>query len=165
MSKILYKISEFVLLFIISSFVGWLYEISCVYVLYGTYYDRGVLHLPLCPIYGFGVLLLYAIFHKVKNIIVIFVSSVLVTTLIELVTSYIAEIYFHLILWTYEDWPFNFQNRISLISSLIFGLMSIIFFYIIRPFVNKLFISKYYRIIFVFTVILVVFLLFIELSL
>ena len=38
--------------------MGWLYEVACVYVMFGIYVDRGVLHLPACPIYGFGMLLM-----------------------------------------------------------------------------------------------------------
>lgn len=46
---------------------GWIYEEICVYVMYHYIYNRGMLHLPLCPIYGFGAWGLYALFHKCKR--------------------------------------------------------------------------------------------------
>ena len=51
-------ITEYLLLFSLASCIGWLYEMACVFIIYGYYFDRGVLHLPMCPIYGVGILLL-----------------------------------------------------------------------------------------------------------
>lgn len=72
MNKIFLTITKFILMFFISAFIGWCYEIVCVCLIYGQYYDRGILHLPICPIYGFGMLILYMIFHKAKNKAAIF---------------------------------------------------------------------------------------------
>lgn len=136
--KILEKCISILLQFLIASFGGWVYEIVTVYIIYGEYYDRGVLHLPLCPIYGFGMLLVSIVLYKVKNGVFIFLGSTLLTTSIELLVSYIVEYKYHWILWTYEGWPLNFQNRISLVSSMIFGVMAVVFIKIIRPLVNRL---------------------------
>ena len=134
--------SELLFQFITASFIGWLYEIITVYIMYNTYYDRGVLHLPLCPIYGFGMLMLYTVLRKVKNGLLYFSGSVIITTLLELCVSYIAEYKFGGILWSYEDWPLNFQNRISVISSCIFGLLAVGFVKIIKPGIDSVF-GKY----------------------
>ena len=127
------------ILFIISAFVGWLYEIVTVCILYDRYIDRGILHLPLCPIYGVGMLLLYIFLHKQKNVFAIFGISAAITTSIELIASYAIEYFFHYYLWTYEGWPLSFQNRISLISSIIFGLMAVLVFKAVVPAVNKIY--------------------------
>ena len=137
-----YFIPKILSQFLIASFLGWLYEIGTVYCLFHTYYDRGVLHLPLCPIYGFGMLVLLIVFHRVKNSAVIFLGSFAVTTAIELASSYLLEWKFGYPLWTYEDWPLNYENRVSVISSCIFGLMALLFFKVIRPAAHKLFSSK-----------------------
>ncbi|MBE6853211.1 MAG: ABC transporter permease [Ruminococcus sp.] len=128
--------------FITASFIGWLYEIITIYIMYDTYYDRGVLHLPLCPIYGFGMLMLYAVLRKIKNGVLYFSGSVIITTLLELSVSYIAEYRFGLILWSYDDWPLNFQGRISLISSCIFGFLAVGFVKLIKPKIDSIF-EKY----------------------
>lgn len=143
MKKIYETITKYVLLFLAASFIGWLYEIACMKLIFGIYEDRGVLYLPLCPIYGFGLLILMAIFGKVKSIVLLFAGSVLLTTGIELAVSYVMEYAFHTSLWTYEGWPLNFQNRISLISSCIFGLMALLNLKVIKPAAEKLYASRY----------------------
>ena len=84
MKKAFSAITEYLLLFMLAAFLGWLYEIGCVYVMFHHYQDRGVLHLPMCPIYGFGILLLLGIFRERKNIFLLFFGSALIATAIEL---------------------------------------------------------------------------------
>ncbi len=143
MRKIADTLSKYLFLFMAASFTGWVYEIACMRILYGIYADRGVLHLPMCPIYGFGLLILMAVFSRIQNTAVLFAGSTLLTTAIELAFSYILEYRFHLVLWTYEDWPLNFQNRISLISSCIFGLLAIFMIKAVKPPVDKLYASRH----------------------
>ena len=52
------RITRYIVCFILASLIGWLYEIVMGLIVWGQFVDRGVLHLPLCPIYGFGVLLI-----------------------------------------------------------------------------------------------------------
>lgn len=137
------RLLYYILLFMCASFIGWLYEIICVRIWLGVFVDRGVLHLPMCPIYGFGMLTLLAIFRKVKSPLLLFLGSALVTTGIELAASYILEYCFNMSLWSYAGWPLTFQDRISAISSAIFGLMAVLFVFLVKPPVDKLFGSRY----------------------
>ena len=132
-------ITEYVLLFALASFFGWLYEMGCVFVIYGYYFDRGVLHLPMCPIYGVGILLLMLVLKRVNHPIGIFLGSFIIATGVELGASYLLEFGFHRVLWSYEGWPGSFQDRISLVSSIIFGLMATIFIKVVKPPIDKLF--------------------------
>lgn len=143
----LLSIAKLLFRFFIASFMGWLYEITTVYVLYHTYYDRGVLHLPLCPIYGFGILLLSVLLYRFQDIKAIFLGSVIITTILELAASYIIEWKYGLWLWTYEGWPLSFQNRISVISSCIFGVMAVFFMKIINPGIDRIFHSRVRKVI------------------
>ena len=136
-------IAKYMFMFMAASMIGWMYEIACVRILYNIYYDRGILHLPMCPIYGFGMLMLLVIFRKVRNPVGIFVGSTIFTTALELASSYILEYKFNMILWTYEDWPLSFQNRISAVSSCMFGLMALMVMKLIKPVTDKLFESEY----------------------
>lgn len=127
------KAESLILQFITASFVGWVYEIAATYLIYGRYYDRGILHLPLCPIYGFGALGLAILFKNVRSGPYIFLGGTIVTAIFELLSAYGLEYVFHLTLWTYEGWPLNFQNRISLVSSMIFGILGVIFLKCVKP--------------------------------
>ena len=161
--KSLLSLCKYLFEFMLASFIGWLYEIVCVWLVFHVYYDRGILHLPLCPIYGFGLFVLTLIFGKVKSPAALFAGSFLLTTAIELAVSYIAEYKFRVILWTYEGWPLNFENRISLISSLIFALMALLFIKGLRPQIDRLFESKAARSVAILTVLLFCFCVFWEL--
>ena len=136
------NITEYLLMFLLASFIGWLYEIVCVYVVFRTYFDRGVLHIPCCPIYGFGMLILYYIFRKVKNPLIVFAGSVFITTTVEYLTAIVAEYRFHKILWSYSNWPLNYQGRICAISSCLFGIMALLFMKLIVPALDRIYGSK-----------------------
>ena len=140
--KVLRFITKYMLMFALASFIGWAYEVICTFVLFHYWADRGVLHLPFCPIYGFGILILYLIFRKVKEPLLIFLGSAVITTAIELGASYILEYFFHVQLWSYKGWYFNFDDRISLISSCIFGLMAVCFLKLIVPLTERIYSSK-----------------------
>ena len=136
-------ITEYILLFALASCIGWLYEMICVWILYGYYFDRGVLHLPMCPIYGVGILLLMLVLKRVNHTAGIVLGSFIIATGVELGASYLLEYGFHRILWSYEGWPLSFQDRISLVSSIIFGLMATFFIKVIKPPIDKLFRSDH----------------------
>ena len=148
------NITEYLLMFLLASFFGWLYEIACVYALFKTYVDRGVLHIPCCPIYGFGMLILYFLFRKIKNPAVIFFGSVFITTAVEYITAIVAEYRFHVELWTYRGWPLNFQGRVCAISSCLFGIMALMFMKLVVPLLDKIYVSKARRAVSLFVVIL-----------
>lgn len=123
--------------FLAASFGGWIYEVICVFVLYHQYYNRGMLHLTICPIYGFGAWGLYLLLHKVRNSGLFFLLSVIIASAFEYGCALLLETLLHKIYWTYEGWPLSVHNRISLISSLIFGLLALVFAKLIHPPLKK----------------------------
>ena len=119
--------------FTVCGFVGWLYEVTVMYVMYHDYEERGFLHLPILPIYGFFGLILLLIFRRHNNIFLVFLVSMAVTTAGELAASYIIEAVMHEQLWSYHMWRFNFQGRIALYSSLMFGGLSVLLVKAVHP--------------------------------
>ena len=112
-----------VLLLIIYSFLGWIVE--CTYCVLGTgvWINRGFLYGPFIPIYGFGaVLVLGAINYLPNNIFIIFLGSIIITSILEYLTSYLMELFFHTRWWDYSELPFNLNGRICLLNSLLFGI-------------------------------------------
>lgn len=124
-------------IFIISSFIGWLYETIITSIQCGQFADRGFLHLPLCPIYGFGALVILLLFSRIKNGFAVFCAGTLVTTIVELIASYLLEHFLHIRLWSYAGWPLQFEERVSLLSSLLFGILSVLLVKIIYPATRK----------------------------
>jgi len=52
--------------------------------------------------------------------------SVFITSILEFLTSWEIEKFFQRIWWDYSGWRFNFQGRVSLVTSLEFGIGSIL---------------------------------------
>lgn len=148
------KAVQLIIGFLLASFIGWGYEAAASLLIYGEYYDRGMLKLPICPIYGFGILILLLALHKVKNGVKIFLYSAVITTVFELLCSYILEALFHDFPWNYEDWPLQFQGRVSLISSLIFGVLALFFMKLLNPFLTKICSKCKPKYVYAFTIVL-----------
>lgn len=125
--------------FAVCGFVGWLYEIAVMYAMYRHYEPRGFLHLPILPIYGFFGLILLFVFRKRNNAVLVFLVSMAVTTAGELVASYIIEAALGRKLWSYHMWRFNFQGRIALYSSLMFGGLSLLLVKAVHPLMRLLY--------------------------
>lgn len=125
--------------FTAGAFWGWLYEEALELILHHAYADRGILHMPLIPIYGFGCLLLLLVYRKKEySAPFIFVSSALITTALELIASYPLEMILGYLPWYYGGWFLNYEGRISLPSSLLFGLLAAVFMKLIHPLCRKL---------------------------
>lgn len=124
--------------FTVCAFCGWLYEEGLELLVNHAYADRGVLHLPLLPIYGFGGLLLVCLFRKHKHPAFVFVVSALAATVLELYASYLLERTIGYVPWYYGAWWLNYQGRISLPSSLIFGGLALLLVNVVHPLCRRL---------------------------
>ena len=127
----------FVTEFCFYSFIGWFYETILTSVAWGEFAKRGFLHLPFLPIYGFCGLFLVLLLGKLKSIPVIFLAGTAITTAAELGASYLIDIFLDKPLWNYSHWDFNFQGRISLYSSLIFGVLCVLLVKLLHPIMKK----------------------------
>lgn len=141
----LIEFGRYYLYFMLYSFFGWIWENIFMLIVDGTFQERGFLHIPICTIYGFGMFLILFLFYK-KNYrwITIFFCSVFLTGVLEFLTSWEMEKLFHRIWWDYSGWVFNFQGRISLLTSLAFGIVSILVVKWIHPLLC-LVLDKYFR--------------------
>lgn len=131
------RISRYLIEFTVCSLCGWLFEEGLELLVNHSYGDRGILHLPLLPIYGFFGLILAALFPEKMRIPAIFCISVLVTTALELASSYLLERMGYK-LWNYSEWICNFEGRISLLSSLIFGAMAVLLVKGVHPLMRRM---------------------------
>lgn len=131
------KISSYSIEFVVCALCGWLFEEGLELLVYHEYADRGALHLPLLPIYGFFGLILAVLFPTKTSIPAVFCISAIITTVLELASSYLLE-RFGYWLWDYGAWPLNFEGRISLLSSLIFGGMAVLLVKCIHPLMRRM---------------------------
>jgi len=127
------SVSYVFLLFLIYSFIGWVSEVIYCSIIQKKLVNRGFLHGPICPIYGFGGLVVLALTPFSHNPLYLFALATILTTILEYVTSWVLESIFATKWWDYSDLRFNINGRVCLLNSLIFGAMSVVAIYVVNP--------------------------------
>ncbi len=128
--KISRTVFRYVFEFMVAGFIGWLYEVITVWVMWHYFDNRGILHMPIVPIYAVGAFILLIILgEKKRNPVYVFLFSSVITTVFELGASYLLEFIFHKQFWTYKNWWGSILDRSSVISGTIFGIFALLYFF------------------------------------
>ena len=134
-----YTLTQWVLFFFWYCFLGWIWECSYVSVNQAwkkktwKFINRGFLHGPLIPIYGFGaIVILLATIRLRTNTFAVYVVGALTATLFELVTGTVMERLFKVKYWDYSDLPLNYHGHICLFVSLFWGCFSVLLVQVIH---------------------------------
>ncbi|MFD1485421.1 putative ABC transporter permease [Lacticaseibacillus baoqingensis] len=138
-----------VLYFFAYAFIGWLWESGYVSVQKKHWVNSGFLNGPIIPVYGFSmVTVLAAIAPWQNNLLVLYVLSALVITVIEYLTSWLMELLFHARWWDYSKVPLNLNGRVALPISMFWGIGVVVIVKLIHPFVaaGVLFFAAHYGI-------------------
>ncbi len=131
-------ISTWFLIFIFYSVVGWCLEMLATVLQKHKIINRGSLIGPVCPIYGFGAVLISLVLGDIDNIIVIFCVAFVGSAVLEYITSYIMEKLFNVRWWDYTTAPFNLNGRICLHAALMFGVLGIVIVRLVNPWLFSL---------------------------
>ncbi len=127
------------LYFMIYSVLGWCCETVYCSVIQKHFVNRGFLYGPLCPVYGCGALLVIFLLRDVRNsFIPLFLSGMVVTTVLEYLTSVLLEKLFHMKWWDYSQFRFNINGRVCLLNSCEFGALSAFVMMVLHPMVVEL---------------------------
>lgn len=73
------------------------------------------------------------------DVLVLFVMSVLICSILEYFTSYFMEKVFHARWWDYSSKKFNINGRICLETLIPFGILGLIIMYITNPFLLEIY--------------------------
>lgn len=132
-----YSLNQWLLLFYLYCFIGWVWESCYVSFEEKKWVNRGFLRGPFLPIYGFGAtIILIATLPVRKNLFLVFVFGMVAATILEYVTGVIMEKIFHVRYWDYSDEAFNLNGHICLLCSLAWGGFSILMVKVIHPPIN-----------------------------
>lgn len=135
----MYTIHQWLLLFYLYCFAGWVWESCYVSALKHKWINRGFLKGPLLPIYGSGAIVVLISTITVKeNIFLVFIIGMIAATVLEYITGELMESIFHVRYWDYSNKPFNINGHICLLSSLAWGVFSIILVEVVNPKVANL---------------------------
>lgn len=136
----LHTIEIYFLLFISYAFLGWCMEVTCKFIQYKKFINRGFLIGPYCPIYGWGALAITILLKRyMEDSLVLFVMSTLICSIIEYLTSYFMEKKYHARWWDYSNKKFNINGRICLETLIPFGILGVAIMYGTNPILFKLY--------------------------
>ena len=131
-------IYEILIYFFIYGFLGWSVEVAFEAVRKKQFINRGFLNGPICPIYGVGVTLVILLLERYRdNVLLLFVASVVLVTLLEGVTGFVLEKVFHNKWWDYSKRPLNIGGYVCLLFSLIWGLACVLIVKYIHEIIEK----------------------------
>ena len=111
------------------AFCGWLIEVGFYLYKTKTFVNRGFLYGPFVPIYGLSMISLALFFDPVFPTItvplvgIVFLTIVVVSTLLELIGGWLLWSLFETRWWDYSEEKFHFQGFICLRFSLLWGVM------------------------------------------
>lgn len=121
-------------LFFIYAFLGWCTEVSYAAIKTGRFVNRGFLNGPVCPVYGFGAVIVLWVLEPLKeNFLLLFLGSVVLTSLLEWLTGFVLERMFHQRWWDYSQEPFNLSGYICLRFSIAWGIACLFAVRLLHP--------------------------------
>lgn len=135
----IYTLHKWLLLFYLYCFIGWIWESCYVSLKKHKWINRGFLKGPLLPIYGSGaIVVLISTLTVENNLLLVFVIGVISATILEYITGVAMEKLFHVRYWDYSKEPFNINGHICLISSLAWGVFSVLLVRFVNPNIARL---------------------------
>ena len=124
--------------FFLYGFLGWCTEVAFQAVRQGKFVNRGFVNGPICSIYGFGVLSVLLVLEPLKdNLLILFLGSVVFTSVLEFLTGWVLEKLFHDKWWDYSNRPLNIKGYICLEFSLAWGVACVVVVDLIHPLILK----------------------------
>ena len=134
-----YSAGQWVLLFFLYCFLGWVWESCYVSVCRRQWVNRGFLHGPLLPIYGSGaILILFVTLPAEENLWLVWLLGMIAATALEYVTGDVMERLFKVRYWDYSKKRFNLNGHICLSSSIAWGFFSVLLVRFLHPPVGRL---------------------------
>ena len=141
-TKFLNLFKDYMEYFLCYCFFGWVYESVWCCMIYHKrgFINRGFLFGPWLPIYGIGFFIILGIFRllKIKKAPAVFIVGALIATIAELSASYIIDRTVGTPMWDYHKEFLNFDGRIALVPSMMFGLLICVALCLIHPCIIKL---------------------------
>ena len=120
--------------FLVYSCLGWCLEVIYAAATTGEIVNRGFLNGPVCPIYGFGmVIVLFTLTPLEHSVLALYIGGVILPSVLELVGGWALYKLYRTRWWDYSDKPFNIGGYICLEFSLLWGVGTIVMMKAIHP--------------------------------
>jgi uncharacterized membrane protein len=137
--------NDLLLFFTIYSFLGWTMETIFASINERKVINRGFLTGFVCPIYGFGAVLIIQssqwisdVFENPYTVLILnILFSIILVTVLEYITGYLLEKFFNCKWWDYSDNALNFHGYICLKYSLLWGALTFVLLQFVHPAVSE----------------------------
>lgn len=135
-------IEHWIFVFFLFTVIGWIQESIIESVYHKKLINRGFLKGPYIPIYGVGgCLILLCCLPFSYNGFLVFLVGMASCTLLEYFAGWLMEKLFNKQFWDYSMLKLTYKNRISLLSSLFWGVLSLFVVYVLFGIINKICLS------------------------
>ncbi len=132
----MYYFSHILLFFMFYSVIGWCTEVIYKTTCTGKFVNRGFLNGPLCPIYGVGATIVILLLTPLQdNLLLLYIGSVILTSVLEFLTGFVLEVIFHQKWWDYTNEHFNIKGYVCLKFSLLWGIGCVLIMKVVQPIV------------------------------
>jgi len=134
----------YVNIFFIYSFLGFIFE-NIFTAIVGSNFNSGILYGPWTFIYGFAIftmMFLNKLIDRIKTnkwfkILIFFLVSCILMSVIEFLGGFIIEKLFHVVYWDYTSMRFNLGHYICLEAAIFWGFFATLVNYLLTPFTKK----------------------------
>ena len=127
------EIGDYLIWFMIYSFIGWIYESGLRSFTHKRWYNSGFLNGPYIPIYGCGAVLDIYFLGSLRDPFLIFFLAANINCILEYMTSYEMEELFHARWWDYSKKPLNINGRIYYMGYIAFGVFATLTILYLHP--------------------------------
>lgn len=144
---------EVLIIFMVYSVLGWIWETSYVSIKQRKFVNRGFLYGPIIPIYGTVCVTIMISMKLIEPllpennfmmVIIAIIYIALVASCWEYIVSYLLEILFKTRWWDYSNRKFNLHGRIALQCSIFWGICGFIFWdFINKPLIESIISFRY----------------------
>ena len=129
-----------VLYFLWYSLLGWCMETTFCSISERRFVFRGFLKGPICPIYGFGVMVMVLWLQQfTQNFFLFYLIATVTMSAWEYFVGWLLEVTTHMKYWDYSHRRFNLKGRICLGNSLYWGIAAYATIFWIHPATERLF--------------------------
>lgn len=128
-----------VMVFFAFCIVGWVWEVALNLIRFGQFSNRGMLHGPWLPIYGFGVVMIAVLLNRFRSKPVLEALAIIVLCgFVEYMTSFVTEQITGMRWWDYTGYFLNLHGRICGEGLVVFMLGGMMAVYLLVPAIDAL---------------------------
>ena len=134
-------------IFCLFAIVGWIIELIYRSNITKKLVNPGFMTGCVVPLYGFGAIIInilcvcFSDINLKYRVLFIFIISIIFLSFLEFVSGWIVFKLFNLSLWDYSNHKFNYKGFVCLYFSVIWGIFSVLYYYLVFPWINEFAVS------------------------